>query len=187
MRLRQVLSNLIENAIKYGDEHTIEVTLKGNGSRLLCKVSNLGGTLEPDALKGIFDPLRRQQERLQQQPRARALHRAPDRRRTWRRDHRTVGPRRNHFHGRATARFSAATPESGPASLARWCRRSIAALRLDEPAAQLIEQRRGAGALIRCRRLGRGQHSNDFRRRIGAPGAVEHRHGEDRLDLNFVG
>jgi signal transduction histidine kinase len=60
MRLRQVVSNLIENAIKYGDDKAaIRVVLKGDGSQLLCEVVNQGAPIEPSALKKIFDPFQR--------------------------------------------------------------------------------------------------------------------------------
>jgi signal transduction histidine kinase len=60
MRLRQVLSNLIENAIKYGQEQTtIHVVVKGDGSELVLEVRNHGLAIEPSELRSIFDPLRR--------------------------------------------------------------------------------------------------------------------------------
>ncbi len=60
MRLRQVLNNLLENAIKYGDETaSIHVAVRGEGSNLQCTVKNKGLTIEASALKTIFDPLRR--------------------------------------------------------------------------------------------------------------------------------
>jgi signal transduction histidine kinase len=59
MRLRQVLTNLVENAIKYGDDGTIEVAMSGDGSQLLIEVRNQGRTIEPSELKRIFEPLRR--------------------------------------------------------------------------------------------------------------------------------
>jgi signal transduction histidine kinase len=60
MRLRQVVNNLVENAIKYGDDKTaIQVVVKGYSAHLLCQVKNQGAAIEPSALQCIFDPLRR--------------------------------------------------------------------------------------------------------------------------------
>jgi signal transduction histidine kinase len=60
MRLRQVVNNLVENAIKYGDDNTaIQVAVKGYGAHLLCQVKNRGAAIEPSELQYIFDPLRR--------------------------------------------------------------------------------------------------------------------------------
>jgi signal transduction histidine kinase len=60
MRLRQVLNNLVENAIRYGDEETpVQVALKGEQQELLLEVRNFGPQIESAALHSIFDPLRR--------------------------------------------------------------------------------------------------------------------------------
>jgi signal transduction histidine kinase len=60
LRLRQVLTNLIENAIKYGRGDTaVQVTVTGDGSQLVLEVRNEGATIEASELSGIFDPLRR--------------------------------------------------------------------------------------------------------------------------------
>jgi signal transduction histidine kinase len=60
MRLRQVVNNLIENAIKYGRETTsVDVVLTSDGSQLVIDVKNKGLEIEPSELQGIFDPLRR--------------------------------------------------------------------------------------------------------------------------------
>ena len=60
MRLRQVVSNLIENAIKYGREDApVRVRLTGGGSQLVLELTNEGEPIEPAELRAIFDPLRR--------------------------------------------------------------------------------------------------------------------------------
>jgi len=64
MRLRQVLSNLVENAIKYGRHASpIQVTLIGEDSQIILTVKNEGQPIDPSAIKGIFDPARRNQVR----------------------------------------------------------------------------------------------------------------------------
>ena len=64
MRLRQVLNNLIENAIKYGREETpIAVVLEGDEAQLVLEVRNQGVVIEPSELRRIFDPLRRSMAR----------------------------------------------------------------------------------------------------------------------------
>jgi signal transduction histidine kinase len=60
MRLRQVLANLIENAIKYGDEDApIQIALRGRGDEFCFAVTNRGRPIERSALKTIFEPLHR--------------------------------------------------------------------------------------------------------------------------------
>jgi signal transduction histidine kinase len=56
-RLRQVLSNLVGNAIEHGDEGaTIEVLAKSEGASVLLTVTNRGPVIPPSALPTIFDP-----------------------------------------------------------------------------------------------------------------------------------
>ena len=60
MRLRQVFTNLIENALKYGREDApIEVVVTGDGAQLVLEVRNEGPAIERSELTRIFDPLRR--------------------------------------------------------------------------------------------------------------------------------
>jgi signal transduction histidine kinase len=60
MRLRQVVSNLLENAIKYGrEEAPVRIRLTGGGSQLVLELTNEGEPIEPSELQSIFDPLRR--------------------------------------------------------------------------------------------------------------------------------
>lgn len=56
-RLRQVLSNLVGNAIEHGDESgAIEIMARGEGSRVLLTVTNQGPVIASSALTAIFDP-----------------------------------------------------------------------------------------------------------------------------------
>jgi signal transduction histidine kinase len=59
MRLRQVLNNLVVNAIKYGDDAPVQVALKGDENELALEVRNFGTRIEPAVLQNVFDPLRR--------------------------------------------------------------------------------------------------------------------------------
>ncbi len=54
-RLGEVLRNIIENAIKYGDGHYIRVTFSDEEDCRLVTVSNSGCTLPEDELPHIFD------------------------------------------------------------------------------------------------------------------------------------
>ena len=59
MRLRQVIANLVVNAVKYGDEDApIQIVLKSDGDALCFVVSNRGRAIEQSALKTIFEPLK---------------------------------------------------------------------------------------------------------------------------------
>lgn len=56
-RLRQVLSNLVGNAIEHGDESAaIEVAGRSEGSKVLVTVTNRGPAIESSALPTLFDP-----------------------------------------------------------------------------------------------------------------------------------
>lgn len=56
-RLRQVLSNLIGNAVKHGDENgSIEVNARDEGSTVLLTVTNHGPLIDASALPTLFDP-----------------------------------------------------------------------------------------------------------------------------------
>jgi signal transduction histidine kinase len=60
MRLRQVLNNLVVNAINYGDPDTpVRIIVTGDEKRLIMEVVNDGPSIPTDALKSIFEPLRR--------------------------------------------------------------------------------------------------------------------------------
>lgn len=58
-RLREAVHNLVTNAVKYGDDGEIRVTVEGDGDRTCIAVSNAGDPLSTDALNALFDPLRR--------------------------------------------------------------------------------------------------------------------------------
>lgn len=57
-RLRQLLSNLIGNAIQHGDEQTpVRVTAEGDETVVRLQVRNGGKPIPPELLPTIFDPL----------------------------------------------------------------------------------------------------------------------------------
>ncbi|MBW3566258.1 MAG: sensor histidine kinase [Acidobacteria bacterium] len=56
-RLRQVVSNLVSNAIEHGDEcSAIEVVARSDGSKVLVTVTNQGPVIPSSALPTLFDP-----------------------------------------------------------------------------------------------------------------------------------
>jgi signal transduction histidine kinase len=60
VRLSQVVSNLVGNAIEHGDAKTpVTVTLSNRGDRLALIVHNAGRPIPPPLLHAIFDPFRR--------------------------------------------------------------------------------------------------------------------------------
>jgi signal transduction histidine kinase len=57
-RLRQVLSNMVTNALKYGDAgRAVEVAWRGAGPEVAIEVKNHGPPIPPDALPTLFEPL----------------------------------------------------------------------------------------------------------------------------------
>ena len=57
-RLRQALSNLLNNAVQHGDPASpIGLSARGDGKDLVLQVKNLGEPIPADALQVIFDPL----------------------------------------------------------------------------------------------------------------------------------
>lgn len=56
-RLRQVVSNLIANALEHGEEGgSVDVSLRSEGSDVLCAVANEGPPIPTSALPTLFDP-----------------------------------------------------------------------------------------------------------------------------------
>jgi len=58
-RLRQVLSNLLVNAVRHGAEAPVEVRVAGDADAATVAVHNAGPPIPPGAMPGLFDPLRR--------------------------------------------------------------------------------------------------------------------------------
>ena len=60
VRMQQVLRNLVANAARYGTPDTpIQVALRGEEDRVTLEVRNTGPTIDAQALKHIFEPLKR--------------------------------------------------------------------------------------------------------------------------------
>jgi signal transduction histidine kinase len=59
-RVQQLLRNLVSNALQHGFPDTpVRVVLHGEEAEVRLEVANLGPTIEPSALRRIFDPLQR--------------------------------------------------------------------------------------------------------------------------------
>jgi signal transduction histidine kinase len=57
-RLEQVLANLLNNAVRHGDQHApISLTAHGDADTVLFSVTNQGRPIHPDLLPTIFEPL----------------------------------------------------------------------------------------------------------------------------------
>jgi signal transduction histidine kinase len=56
-RIGQVLSNLLNNAIKYGEGLPIVLSARGEGDCVVIQVENQGSPIPADQLQVIFDPL----------------------------------------------------------------------------------------------------------------------------------
>jgi signal transduction histidine kinase len=70
-RLRQVLSNLLENAVDHGGTGPVKLSASDEGDRVRLAVRNGGPPIPPDALPTIFDPLARVPPPQSQQKRRR--------------------------------------------------------------------------------------------------------------------
>ena len=58
-RLRQVLGNLVSNALKYGDAKPVLISLKGQPAAVVFSVQNQGAPIPASHLATLFDPLTR--------------------------------------------------------------------------------------------------------------------------------
>jgi PAS domain S-box-containing protein len=62
MRTRQILLNLVANAVKFTEHGTITVAARVDGPEVVITVADTGIGIEPDALDFIFDEFRRVEE-----------------------------------------------------------------------------------------------------------------------------
>jgi signal transduction histidine kinase len=58
-RLRQLVSNLLGNAVQHGDGSPVELTVGAEGPQVVLAVHNEGTPIPPDAMPTIFNPLAR--------------------------------------------------------------------------------------------------------------------------------
>ena len=58
-RIREVIENLLVNAIRYGDDSPIDVEVSGSPREVLLRVHNGGPPIPADVLPTIFDPFNR--------------------------------------------------------------------------------------------------------------------------------
>lgn len=58
-RLKQMVSNLLINAIQHGDGKSVKVTVRGDESFVVIQVHNRGPLIPEDLFQTIFDPLTR--------------------------------------------------------------------------------------------------------------------------------
>jgi signal transduction histidine kinase len=53
--LRQMIGNLVDNAIKFTETGTIEVRLQGEGDRVIVAVADTGVGIDPELADRLFD------------------------------------------------------------------------------------------------------------------------------------
>ena len=58
-RLAQVVSNLVGNALVYGDQGSVKVAVAGDGSNVRLTVHNTGPPIPSELQTALFDPFRR--------------------------------------------------------------------------------------------------------------------------------
>lgn len=56
-RLTQVISNLVSNALQYGEEGTVSVVARAHGEEAVLQVHNEGPPIPKSRMKEIFDPM----------------------------------------------------------------------------------------------------------------------------------
>ncbi|MFT4252579.1 MAG: ATP-binding protein, partial [Caulobacter sp.] len=59
MRTRQIIANLVGNAVKYTVRGRVEVRIEPRGERIAIEVADTGPGLSPDELEQAFEPFRR--------------------------------------------------------------------------------------------------------------------------------
>ncbi|WP_448217695.1 PAS domain S-box protein [Endozoicomonas sp. 2B-B] len=64
VKLRQILTNLLGNAIKYTEEGSVEIRIDAVDERLCFSVKDTGVGIDPDNFEIIFDPFRQLDESL---------------------------------------------------------------------------------------------------------------------------
>jgi signal transduction histidine kinase len=55
-KVRQILTNLVGNAIRYTDTGSVEVALEVTGGWVLCRVRDTGRGIPAESLEDIFQP-----------------------------------------------------------------------------------------------------------------------------------
>lgn len=58
-KLRQVISNLIDNAIKYTERGSVSVAVENTGTKARITISDTGVGIPPEDLKGLFEKFKR--------------------------------------------------------------------------------------------------------------------------------
>ena len=127
-RLGQVVSNLLGNAMQYGDGTPITLTTRDEGDAVTLAVHNGGAPIPTDVLPLIFEPLARGRGKARAaQHRVGIVHRARDRVSAWRRYSGDQLRYRNDLQGAPaeewvmTLRFGRCKPCNFGTELANYC------------------------------------------------------------------